>query len=1143
MNNPILSKFIGWNVMRLMLFQLLLAAIFSNVSLATDGNAQDVLNQKITLQIANKNISDVLSRIEKLTDVKFSYSPDLIQSNRKVSVSAENETLAQVLSSLLGPLQLKYEMVGNRLILTRNASAQKKLSSLVDAATVESVAPPITIHGRVFDESNKPLPGATILLKGTTSTGTVTDAEGVFTLNVPDGNGTLVVSSIGYTAKEVSINNQATIDISLVPDVKSLNEVVVVGYGTQKRSDLTGSVGSVKSTELLERPAINVEQSLQGRIAGVNVSVNSGRPGGNTNIRIRGYSSINATNNPLYVVDGIIWAAGIDALNPADIESIDVLKDASATAIYGTRGANGVILVTTKRGRKGGAVSYDTYVSASRIARKRDVLNAKEFLALEDLAYQNVAKYDPAGWASGKYADKDPKIKRTALIGKLFDANLNPLYDVDWQDETTRTAVSQNHNLGFTGGSDQTTYGLFLNYNDNQGIIKNTYLKRYSGRLVIDNQVKKWLKVGATLNYSYSEERRADEGVGGNNIPRMLIEMVPIVPIRYPDGTYGKRQDYPDMESGDNPVALANEDNRMYKKQVFGANTYANITLMPGLDFRTTFGANIASQYNPFSETNQVQLTRPFRGYAEIWSYDTKFLQWQNYLTYNKQIDASNSINVVAGAELQKYTYLQWFSGVESLPDNYYQYYNLGVSANPLPPTSSYNAYQMASYFARGNYNYKDKILVTATGRYDGSSRFGANNKYAFFPSAAVAWRLSQEDFLKNSHLISDLKVRASYGLTGNSEINSYQSLATLSTNTSVFGGQRASGTIIGTLANPNLRWEKTAQYDLGASVSFLKGRINLEADLYLKKTHDLLLSAPVPLSSGYASIYKNIGSMENRGLELSLNTINIDNKDFTWSTNFNISFLKNKVTALGDANDDIFPDPQFLNNTNILRVGESVGSFYGLVRTGTWGSAEADQAAKYGKKPGDLKFLDLNNDGQINDQDRIITGKGIPTGYGTFSNTLRYKGLDLTVDLQFSYGNDILNLTHHSALDRTGQANSYAEVLNGWTPTNQNTFIAEARPSYVYYDTKIDSYKVEDGSFLRGRNLVLGYTFPSDFVQRIKLSRLRVYASAQNFFVLTKYTGYDPEVSTYGNAFAQGIQFFDYPKAHVFTAGLNVSF
>lgn len=1137
MNNCLVSNDIGWKVMRLTLLHLLLGVLFVNVSLATDGSAQDVLNRRITLQVSDQNVSEVLARIEKLADVKFSYSPDLIQVNKRITLSTINQPLAQVLSTLLHPLQVNYEIVGVRLVLTRSNAAVSRLPNTAAAV------PPITIQGRVLDEQGKSIPGSTVLLKGTTTTGTVTDAEGAFGLSVPDGTGTLVVSSIGYTAQEVAINNRTSIDVTLKTDVKALNEVVVVGYGTQKRSDLTGSVGSVKSAELLDRPAVNIEQSLQGRIAGVNVSVNSGRPGGNTNVRIRGFSSINATNNPLYVVDGIIWAAGIDALNPADIEAIDVLKDASATAIYGTRGANGVILVTTKRGRKGGTVSYDTYVSSSTIARKRDLLNAREFLDLEDRAYQNVAKYDPTGWASGKYASKDPKIKRTALIGKLFDANLNPLYDVDWQDETTRNAISQNHNLSFTGGSDQTTFGLFLNYNDNQGIIKNTYLKRYTGRLVMDSQLKPWLKVGATLNYSNSDERRADEGVGGNNIPRMLIEMIPIVPIRYPDGTYGKRQDYPDMESGDNPVALSNEDNRQFKKQVFGANAYANINFRPGLDFRTTLGANMSSQYNPFSETNLVQLSRPFRGYAEIWSYDTKFLQWQNYLTYNKQINSSNSINIVAGAEFQKYNYLQWFAGVESLPDNYYQYYNLGVSANPLPPTSSYTGYQMASYFARANYNLNDKILVTATGRFDGSSRFGANNKFAFFPSAAVAWRVSQEDFLKSSSLISDFKIRASYGLTGNSEISSYQSQANLASNTSVFGGQRATGTVINTLANPDLRWEKTAQYDLGLSMALFKGRINFEADVYLKETRDLLLSAPVPYSSGYANIFKNVGSMQNKGLELGLTTINVDNKDLTWSTTFNISFLKNRVTALGEANDDIFPNPQFLNNTNILRVGESVGSFYGLVRTGTWQTSEADQAARYGRVPGDLKYLDLNNDGQINDQDRQITGKGIPTAYGTFSNTVRFKGFDLTADLQFSYGNDILNLTHHSALDRTGQANSYGEVLTGWTPANQNTFIAEARPSYVYYDSKIDSYKVEDGSFLRGRNLILGYTFPTTLVQKLKLSRLRVYASAQNFFVLTKYSGYDPEVSTYGDAFAQGIQFFDYPKSHVLTAGLNVSF
>lgn len=1005
---------------------------------------------------------------------------------------------------------------------------------------------PQAIHGIVTSADNTaPLIGVTVLVGGTTN-GTTTDASGRYQVQAAPGD-TLIFRYVGYEDYKAVVGNSPSLNVIMRSSAKGLNEVVVVGYGTQKKSDLTGALSSVSAKDLQQRPAISVEQELAGKAAGVNVSTNSGRPGGNTSVRIRGYGSINASNAPLYVVDGIVMTEGIGLLNPNDIQSIEVLKDASATAIYGTRGSNGVILITTKRGQKGGMVTYDAYVSVGKMARKLPVLNAKQFLETEDIAYQNIAKFDPEGWAAGNYADKDPKIKRTALIGKLFDANLNPLYDVDWQDEATRTAISQSHNISFTGGTDKTNYGLFLNYIDDEGILRNTFQKRYSARMVIDNQMKDWLKVGATFNYSNFNERLGDASQGGNNLPRMIIEMIPIVPIKYPDGTYGSRTDYPDMEAGDNPVAIENEDKRLLKTSAFSGNVYADIIFFPGLDFRSNVGVNVGSQYNPYFESDKITLTANTNNYAEIHSYQRLFWQWDNYLTYNKQINSANSINVLLGTETQKFNYLHYFVAAEGMPDNYYQYYNLGTGTVTHAPSSDTYDWAMVSFFGRVNYNYKDKLLLTATGRTDGSSRFGADNKYAFFPSAAVAYRLSQEDFLKNSKAVSDLKIRASYGLTGNSEIGQYQSLANLGTNTYVFDGERASGAVISTLANPDLQWEKTAEFDLGVSLGLFDSRINLEGDVYVKNTKNLLLNAPVPRSSGYGTIYKNIGSMRNKGLELTLNTVNIQSKEFTWSTSFNISLLKNKITALGEANDDIFPGPYFLDNTNILRVGESVSSFYGLKQLGTWGTDEAEEAAKYGKLPGDLKFYDKNGDGQINDDDRVIMGKGIPTGYGTFSNTFTYKHFDLTVELQYEYGNDVLQLSKHSGQDRTGQANSFEQALtDAWTPDHQDTYIEQIRPSYVSgdgYTTGIFSSKVEDGSFIRGKNLMLGYTFPTALASKMKLSNLRLYFSAQNFFLITKYFGYDPEVSTYGDAFAQGITFYDYPKAKTFLLGLNVSF
>ena len=1006
----------------------------------------------------------------------------------------------------------------------------------------------VTVQGRITDEKGNPLPGATVILKGNASVGVSSDADGKFSLSVPDGNATLVISSVGYVAQEIALGGRTDITVQLVTDNKALDEVVVVGYGTQKRSDVTGAIGSVKSAELTERPVVNVAQGLQGKVSGVNVSLNSGQPGGAPNIRIRGYSSITAGNDPLYVVDGIFWNQGITTLNPNDIESIEVLKDASATAIYGAQGSNGVIIITTKRGRKGGQVAYDNYVSLSRMARKLDVLNAHDFLALEDLDYQNVQKFDPAGWAAGKYASKDPRLKRQALANpndprRLFDANLNPLYDVDWQDAVTHTGVAQSHNLSFTGGGDQTTYGLFLNYTNAQGIILNTYQKRFSGRLTLDNQVKTWLKVGATLGYSNIEDRYGNLFVGGNNIPRMMIEMIPIVPIQYPNGTYGKRQDYPDMESGDNPVAIAREDVELTRNQVFSGNVFTNITFAPGLDFRTVFGVNLSSQLNPYFASNLIQLRAGTQNVGGFSAVDSKQFQLQNYLTYNKVFAQRHSLNVVLGTDAWRRPIFTTGAETRDLADNSLGYYNLGSGATPSTPSSYYESRQFFSLFGRVNYAYNDRYLLTATLRRDGSSNFGTDNQSAWFPSAALAWRLSQESFLHDNSTVSDLKLRVGVGRTGNNNFANYSSLGRLGTNSYVLNGVRVSGVVPSTLANPALRWELADQVDVGLNLGLWQNRVTFEADVYQRTTKDLILDAPVPRTSGFGSITTNIGSVRNRGLELSLNTVNVQGKDFTWSTTFNISFLKNQVLALGAAGDDIYPGPNFLNQTNVLRIGQPVGSLFGLERLGTWGTAEADEAKRYSRLPGDLKFRDQNNDGQINDLDRVIIGKGIPTGFGTFSNTFRYKGFDLLVDLQFTYGNDVMNLTHHSALDRTDQANSYSRAYyDAWTPEHQDTYIAQARPSYVSYDSRIDSYKVEDGSFIRGRNAVLGYNFSNELLQHIKLQRLRLYVSAQNFFLITKYKGYDPETSTYGNSFAQGIQFFDYPKSRVFTAGLNVT-
>ncbi|AMR33156.1 hypothetical protein A0256_17900 [Mucilaginibacter sp. PAMC 26640] len=1106
------------------------------IAAITNVLAAKTYSQVVSIKEKNTSVQKVLKAIEKQTGYHFLYDKRDVSKANAINIDVSNVSITDALDKAFQDQPLTYKIFQETIVVKKKETGN----------TANAIAA-FEVSGTVSDAKGT-LPGVNVKLKGTTI-GVSTDVNGKYKLSLPDGNGTLVFSFIGYTTQEIPVGNRQTVDVLLAESPKSLSEVVVVGYGTQKRADLTGSVGSVSSKQLQERPQTNLEQELAGKIAGVNVSQSSGEPGGDTKVRIRGYSSINSNTDPLYVVDGVIWPQGGNTINPNDVASIDVLKDASSTAIYGTRGTNGVILITTKRGsqNKVSTVSYDSYVSVSRMAKEIPVLNAKQFLDLEDKAYANIQKYDPVGWAAGNYVSKNPKTIRTALIGKLFDANLNPLYDVDWQKATTRTAYSNNHNLSVTGGSDHINYGLFLNYADDQGIILNSSLRRYNARLTVDDQIKPWLKIGTTINYNSQDQQLGNYGTGGNNIPRTLIEMPQFIPIKYPDGTYGKRTDYPNLEGGDNPVAQATEIQQLRRLRLFSGNGYANITFFKGLDFKSVIGVTRASNFYPYSQSGLVGGPTADQSYsnAGISEDNNTFWQWQNYLTYNTKLNEKNSLNVVVGSERSNYQQLSLGASTRNLSDNFYQYYNLGAGSIPGLPSSNFTAYQIQSYFGRVVYNYNERYLLTATGRIDGSSRFGSDKKFGFFPSAAFAWRASQEEFLKDNKTISDLKLRASYGLTGNSEIGNYPSLASINTTNYVFNGAQAIGTTQTSIGNPGLGWEKTAEYDLGISFGLFNNRITLEADAYLKKTQALLLNAPLPQTSGFSSVFKNIGKLENRGLEFTINTINIKNQNFSWSSNFNISFLSNKVLALGSSNDDIFLDPVFLSQFNLVRVGLPAGSFYGYKVLGTWGTAEATQAASYGLLPGDLKIQDTNGDGRVTSADKVVLGKSIPTGYGTFTNNFAYKNFDLGVELQFNYGNQIMNLTQHSAQDRTGQANSYTTVLNAWTPTNQNTNIAETRPAYVRYQTEIYSTKVENGNFIRGRAVTLGYNFAPTLVSKLKLTRLRLYAQAQNLFVITKYSGYDPEVSTYNGSsnFAQNIQFFDYPKPRVFLIGVNASF
>jgi TonB-linked SusC/RagA family outer membrane protein len=997
------------------------------------------------------------------------------------------------------------------------------------------------VRGKVISDG-EPVIGALVSIKGTQK-GTVTDIDGNFSLESSVGQ-TLVVSFVGYGTKEVLVQaNQGDLTINLAYTTSDLSEVVVVGYGSQKKSDMTGAVGSVSEDLIKERPSASLNQALSGRVQGVNVSVNSGRPGGRANIRIRGNTSVSISNDPLYVIDGVILhstglangSSPIDFINPNDIASIEVLKDASATAIYGARGANGVILVTTKRGSKtGGTISYDVDFSIGVLPEKIPLLNSKEFLATEDLAYQNAKKYDPNGWANGIY--KDPKLKRTNP--KLFDSSGNPLYDTDWQDESFQQTFTQNHQLAFTGGNADDSYGVYLGYRDEEGLMKESWLKRYSARFVFDSQIKKWVKVGGVLSYNDQKENQVDPlGNGGIIAMRQVLEALPIIPVRYPDGTWAGNEDYPGMEGGNNPLHVAKE--RIYNvgtQSVIG-NIYANFFLAKGLEFRSTVSTNIINQRIDYYGGRTLNyIARNQGGDASITNDMLNSWQFENYLTYVKEFNEKHSINAMFGLSWQHVDRFNSTARAQNFQDDFFMFNNLGSGANAIQPVSNRVAYGLNSYFTRLNYIYNQKYLFTLTGRVDGSSKFGESNRYAFFPSAAFGWRVSEEGFLKGSDFISNLKLRASYGQTGNSEITAYQASAGMGNYSVIFNNQRQIGIGVNRLANPDLKWEKTSQIDIGAEIGFLQNRVTFEIDLYRKFTEDMLLSAPVPSSSGYTTVSKNVGSMENKGVEIALNTVNIERNDFSWNTTINFSFNKNQVIDLAGGADI------FLGST-IVRKGEPVGSFFGFVHEGTWRSIEESEAAKYKKRPGDVKYQDVNNDGAINDADRVIIGRGIPDGFGTFYNSFKYKNFDLIVDIQYTFGNDVLFRSKHSAEDRTGIANSFKTVLNAWTPENQDTNIAQIRPLTAGYNTNNDTDRVQDGSFIRGRNLMLAYNFAPEVLERWKVGRIRTFFSVQNFFLSTKFQGFDPEVSTSGAAFDQGVDLYSYPKPRVFMLGLNINF
>lgn len=986
----------------------------------------------------------------------------------------------------------------------------------------------ITVKGTVVDEKNQPLPGATIRVKDQQQV-TVTDINGHFTLEVPDANAILVVSFTGYDSKEVKAA-EGEIKVQLAPSNKALNEVVVVGYGTSKKANLTTSIASVKGDAIAERPTtINITQGLAGKAAGVNVMTNSGKPGGNPAIKIRGTGSINSSNTPLYVIDGVV-GADPNAIDPNIVASVDIYKDAGSTAIYGSRGANGVIVITTKNGKKDASdIAFSNTVSFGSLQHEIDLLDANGALELLRREYN----YVPGRLAP--HLDVTNNFTRKA---ELFNSDGTPKYNTDWQKEATQLAVSHQHSLTFSGGKDNFTVLANVSYKNNEGIMLNSYAKQLNAYINIGWDVKPWLNIKASLNSGGYQSNNVDINTLGLNAVREMYEFLPFLPVKYADGTYSRKGDYPGEEDSENPVKLLTNVKDITGRTTTLGNFVGTFHLTPKLNFVTSFSGQLGTNYeNYFSGNDVFGVSQQQGGVAQRTNILSSVWSNEDYFSYDNTF-GKHHINAVLGASWYDYITSSTKAGAENFFDNTFGYYNLGAGTVIETPSSSQIENQLNSFYTRVNYDFDGKYLLGASFRADGSSKFRGSKLYGYFPAFNAGWRVSKEKFFEPLlPVINELKLRGSFGLVGNQEIGNYPTVSLYNSTQSIFNQQKAAAVTLATFGNPDLKWEKAQQLDLGFDMSFFNGRIDLSADYYNKITKDLIYFVQQPATTGYSGAYKNLGSIRNRGIELSLNTQNITGKDFKWSSGFNFSVNRSKVLNI---NHDII----YTWGGRIME-GEPLNEFYGYVRQGVWTAAQATEAAKFGRLPGDIRYADLNGNGVKDAGDRTDLGNAMPKWEANFTNTITYKNVSLYLDLQGMYGNKLLNLTRFIMTGPTINVNSYKEVLGAYTPTNQNSQNAQVRlANDPFSDNEVaDSHYIEDGSFLRVRNVALTYRFKKDLLQRFKLTNLTLGVNVENALLFTKYKGYDPEATSFDASLNQGVDVYQYPKPRTISINLSANF
>jgi TonB-linked SusC/RagA family outer membrane protein len=1019
------------------------------------------------------------------------------------------------------------------------------LALLLLIAEVGAAQQPGTIIGSVIDEATEaPVAGADVWVEGTRFNYVSRDDGRFIMPGVAPGVYTVKVFRIGYGEAETSVTvvsgETTEVTFRLRIQVLDLDAIVATGYGESSRRELTGAVASISGEDIRVEgvPNVTVSAALQGRAAGVQVITSSGLPGGATSVRVRGTNSISANSEPLYVVDGVPVMQGtassdptqnpLTTLNTTDIKSIEILKDASATAIYGSRGANGVVLITTNNGGEAGnVIVFDASWGVQSIAKEIDVLTARQYRELRNEAMTNV----------GQLPQYSPDEVSSAAT-------------TDYPSQMVRTAPQQNYALTFSGQEGQTRYLLSGNLVDQEGIIRGTDFRRYSGRLNLDRSFTDRFRIATNLSLTHIKHNlsEVENGQLAGNARGMLGAMMydPALPVRDANGEYIRQAILGEFLN--NPVATVNELTDQRNETRFVGSLFGEYVLPWGLRIRDRFAVNTWDAYNPFYAPSEIQQGFPSNGSANIWQGQSNELLNEFLVDFERDEVGPGDLILLGGVTYQTSSFLFNNVGAADFLVEDPRWNSLQAGAQRPTVASGISDWTLLSYLARANYNIYDRYLLTFTGRFDGSSRFGENNKWAFFPSAAFAWRMIDEGFMADQDLFDDLKIRASFGLTGNQAVEPYNSLARMDVTENAIGSQNTIAFAPGSRSpNPDLKWETTTQYNLGLDMAFLDNRLSFSSDVYHARTEDLLLVVNMPFTSGFADQLRNVGSVQNRGFELTINSINFQTQNFNWTSSFNLAANRNEVLTIDDR--------EFIEagadrwgwavggNSHIIKPGEPLGSIYGYKVSGLWQDGDVcdllDPRPTLDCIPGELHIEDVNGDGRINPDDRTIIGNANPSFYGGFNNVLTYGPVNFEFFLTYSVGNDVVNASNAFLMSSTGQLNERAEVLNRLTPENTNTDIPRANANRR---TLLYSTLVEDGSYLRLQSLTLGFQLPQRFLRGARSGR--IYLTSQNLLTFTNYSGYDPEVNSLGGSpAARGLDVGAYPRARVFSLGVNLTF